>query len=154
VRGCLNLFIFLLSSPPAEEGRVRGSSFKIFSIFFSLPLRERIKVRGAVKSFSFCQPSPRERARVRGSFKIFPFLFSPLAGENKSEGCQLNSFLFIYPLHPAGEGRVRGIVKFSSLLLREKTKVRASVCLLTFKNKFFIIPLEKEFKRRFRHELF
>jgi len=75
----------------------------------SLPLRERTKVSGAVKFFPFHQPSPlagegqgegallksfhlpsllstpRERLRVRGIFFQF---FSPLAGENKSEGCR------------------------------------------------------------------
>jgi hypothetical protein len=75
----------------------------------SLPLRERTKVRGAVKFFSLHQPSP-----------------------------------------PAGEGRVRGLVQifsfsfsFSLSTSQERTMVRASVFLLTFKNKFFIIPLEK-----------
>jgi hypothetical protein len=42
---------------------------------------------------------------------------------------------------------VRGVFKkFCSFFLstpQERTRVSASVCLLTFKNKFFIIPLEK-----------
>jgi hypothetical protein len=64
----------------------------------------------------------RERARVRGA---------------------VNFFSLHQPSPPAGEGRVRGHPFNSSLPLRERTKVRASVCLLTFKNKFFIIPLEE-----------
>jgi len=44
-------------------------------------------VRGIVKFFSSSfSPLPlRERLRVRGIFFQF---FSPLAGENKSEGCR------------------------------------------------------------------
>jgi len=61
------------------------------SLISSLPLRERTKVRGAVKIFS-------------------------------------SSF---FPLHFAGEGRVRGVLLnsflLSSLHLREKTKVRVAV---------------------------
>jgi hypothetical protein len=54
------------------------------------------------------------------------------------------------PSPPAGEGRVRGLVQIFSFSFsfflstpQERTMVRASVILLTFKNKFFIIPLEK-----------
>jgi hypothetical protein len=43
-------FIFLLPLHPAGEGKGEGEKF--FSIS-SLPLRERIKVRGAVKFLSF-----------------------------------------------------------------------------------------------------
>jgi hypothetical protein len=74
---------------------------------------------------------------------------SPLAGEGQGEGALfksfhppsplstpldfLSSFLppYKFPLHPAGEGRVRGAFKFfpfiSSLPLRERTKVRGAV---------------------------
>jgi hypothetical protein len=46
---------------------------KIFSSFSSLPLRERTKVRGAVKIFPSLS-TLRERVRVRGAFILFSFL--------------------------------------------------------------------------------
>jgi hypothetical protein len=51
VREPLNSFLFINPLHSAGEGKGEGS-VKIFSTFLSLPLRERIKVRGAVKFFS------------------------------------------------------------------------------------------------------
>jgi hypothetical protein len=90
---------------------VRGALLNSFHLFSSLStLRERVRVRGIVKTFSssffplhpagegkgegallksFHLPSSlstlRERVRVRGIFFQF---FSPLAGENKTERCR------------------------------------------------------------------
>jgi hypothetical protein len=75
------------------------------SLKFSLPLRERIKVRGVVNSFSPPPQSSPVKCGVRGAVNYFSPLpqsspvngeeafeeilltFSPLVGENKSEGC-------------------------------------------------------------------
>jgi hypothetical protein len=55
------------------------------SLKFSLPLRERIKVRGVVNSFS----PPPQSSPVNGeeAFEEILLTFSPLVGENRSEGC-------------------------------------------------------------------
>jgi hypothetical protein len=63
------------------------SSVKIFPSISSLPLRERIKVRGAVKIFSSFFPL-HSAGEGKGEGVFFFILFSPLAGENKSEGCR------------------------------------------------------------------
>jgi hypothetical protein len=74
----LNSFLFS-PLPAAGEGRVRGF-LKIFSFLSSLPLRERTKVRGAVKFFS------------SSFFPLFP------VGEGKGGG----AFIFYFSLNPAG----------------------------------------------------
>jgi len=48
--GAVKFFPFHQPSPPAGEGRVRGS-FKLFSFSFLSTLRERFRVRGAVNFF-------------------------------------------------------------------------------------------------------
>jgi hypothetical protein len=69
---------------------VRGV-VKFFSSFFPLHSAGEGQGEGALFK-SFHLPSPlstlRERVRVRGALKFFFFVFSPLAGENKSEGCR------------------------------------------------------------------
>jgi hypothetical protein len=85
---------------------VRGYSFNS-----SFPLREIIKMRGLLNSSFFFLLHPRERARVRGSFKIFSIFSSlPLRERIKVRGAVKFFSSPFFPLHFAGEGRVRGIV--------------------------------------------
>jgi hypothetical protein len=74
-----------LKFPLHSAGEGKGSLKKL-SFILSLPLRERIKVRGAVKFFSssFFPLHKQERARVRGKLKFFQFsLLSPCGREPK-----------------------------------------------------------------------
>jgi hypothetical protein len=86
----LNSFLFINPLPAVGEGKGEGYLLKFFlSSLLSpcnSPLHSAGKGQGEGALFkSFHLPSlfstPLERARVRG------ILFSPLAGENKSEGC-------------------------------------------------------------------
>jgi hypothetical protein len=77
VRGVVNFFTPTLILPRQGGGRILRNSFN-FSL--SLPLRERIKVRGAVLSFplTFFLSTPQERVRVRSAVNFFhPHLNPP-----------------------------------------------------------------------------
>jgi hypothetical protein len=86
----VSLNLSISPSHPAGEGKGEGSLQK-FSLILSLPLRERIKVRGAVKFFSssFFPLLPVGEGKGGGAF-IFLFLSQPcwnlsypITGENK-----------------------------------------------------------------------
>jgi hypothetical protein len=102
--------------------------------YSSLPLRERTKVRGAVKFFPSLSTS-QERVRVRG-FLIFSFHpFSPFASplstsreRARVRGALFKSFHLPSSLStPRERVRVRGNPSYSSLHLRERTKPRGAV---------------------------
>jgi hypothetical protein len=100
-------------------------------------------VRGLVQIFSssFSPLHLAGEGKGEGSFKIFPSISSlPLRERTKVRGAVKIFSSSFFPLHPRERVRVRGYSFVSPLPLRERTKVRgAFICLLTFKNKFFII---------------
>jgi hypothetical protein len=120
-------------------------------------LRERIKVRGAVKIFSSFFPlNPAGEGKGEGAFKIFPFISSlPLRERTKVRGA-VKIFSSFFPLNPAGEGKGEGVFFFFLPLnpqerarvlspLRERIKVRDAVKFLSFliksKDKSSYLPL-------------
>jgi hypothetical protein len=112
VRGVVNFFTPTSILPRQWEGRILRNSFNFTP---SLPLRERIKVRGAVKVILFHSSSSsslslRERIKVRGAVKSLFFVLltaspilekiknPPRKGEDLNKTEKLNSSLHYHHL--------------------------------------------------------